>query len=161
MKYCPLICAFLVLLASCRPHIQETDTISERGPDSLYAAYLVMARGLPDSLNKFSPFIITSTDSGNVKAEVGNEPYLAIGDLFNNRRTYALYCSNVSDTNALIRLYVQIGNSWRTNGQELLPFFVGELTIHRNDLDKGIVFSGINSDHQKVKLDFPYNPEQR
>ncbi|MBS1685202.1 MAG: hypothetical protein JSS76_10620 [Bacteroidetes bacterium] len=162
MKYCPLICAFLVLLVSCRPHIQETDTISERGPDSLYAAYLVMARSLPDSLGRIAPYVATERDSGALY-EVLDSPYLAIGRLIDTVHTFAVSCANgKNDNTALLRVYKYDGG-WRQIAKHVFHYPVQYISYINADSDRRyyeIMVAGTgDADSNKVHAIYQYDPE--
>lgn len=105
----------IVALSSCRPHIQETDTISERGPDSLYAAYLVMARSLPDSLGRIGPYVATERDSGTLY-EVLDSSYLAIGKLIDTTHIFAVSCANDTGDRGILTIYSR-DNGWHQIGR--------------------------------------------
>lgn len=105
----------MIALSSCRPHIQETDAISERGPDSIYAAYLVMARSLPDSLGKIAPYVATERDSGTIY-EVLDSPYLAIGRLIDTKHVFVVSCTNDTGDRGILTIYSR-DNGWHQIGR--------------------------------------------
>lgn len=135
MKYTGLILFVMIALSSCRPHIQETDTISERGPDSLYAAYLVMARSLPDSLGKMGPYVATDRDSGTTY-QVLDSPYLAIGRLIDTTHTFAVSCINGKNDTAILKVY-RNDNEWKLVGLYVVPFQVQYISYVNTDKDPG------------------------
>ena len=123
----------LLFISSCRPHRQETDTISERGTDSLYAAYLVMARSLPDSLGRVAPYVATERDSGAVY-EVLDSPYLAIGRLIDTTHTSAVSCANVCDSSAVLSIY-RYDHGWLRERSFAVPFMVQLISYVNADTD--------------------------
>lgn len=133
MKYAGFIICVMMALASCRPHIQETDTISERGPDSLYAAYLVMARSLPDSLGRIAPYVAVQRDSGAVY-EVLDSPYLAIGRLIDTIHTFGVSCLNTSDSSAVLSIY-RYDHGWLRERSFAVPFMVQFISYVNTDTD--------------------------
>ncbi len=135
MKYTGLILFVMIALFSCRPHIQETDTISERGPDSLYAAYLVMARSLPDSLGRLAPYVATDRDSGTTY-QVLDSPYLAIGRLIDTTHTFAVSCINGKNDTAILKVY-RNDNEWNLVGLYVVPFEVQYISYVNADNDPG------------------------
>ena len=153
MKYFLVFIVSLTLLCSCHPPIQETDTISERGPDSIYAAYLVMARSLPDSLGKTGPYIAAEKDS-NSTFLVLDSPLLAIGRLIDIKSTFAVSCVNIGDDSAVLRIYRNYNNNWTLVGLYRLSDYVHSIRLVNADSETStneIVLIGtynVNSNRQ-------------
>ncbi|MBS1593032.1 MAG: hypothetical protein JST90_01825 [Bacteroidetes bacterium] len=133
MKYLTLLLPICLLMGACHARIQQTDTISERGPDSIYAAYLVMARCLPDSMGKIAPYVATERDSGTIY-EVLDSPYLAIGRLIDTTHVFAVSCRNVNDDSAALGIY-SYDNGWKAARKFTVPFGVQFISYVNTDTD--------------------------
>ncbi|MCW3127907.1 MAG: hypothetical protein JWO03_3565 [Bacteroidetes bacterium] len=145
MKYLTLLFPVLLLLSSCHPHIQETETISERGPDSIYAAYLILSRSLPDSLSKIGPYIIPAKDSAITHEMVRDSPYLAIGKLIDATHTFAISCVNFGYDSSVLKIYREDNDQWNMVGRYHIPEAVEFIKYINADGDSNtneIILSG-------------------
>lgn len=142
MRYLLLIFPLLFALTSCQPKIQETDTASLRGQDSIEAKYLILARALPDSLGRIGPYIIMERDSG-FGYEVLDAPYLAIGKLIDTTHVFALSCRNLRDSIAFLRMYRLNGEQWKIVGSYNALSYTAFLKVRNTDAGTEIILSGV------------------
>jgi hypothetical protein len=142
MRYILLIFPLLLALTSCHPKIQESDTASVHGEDSVEARYLILARSLPDSLGRIGPYIMEKPDSGGLYSVSDS---MDIGD------------------SAILKMYKRDDDTWKIVGRHSVPFYVTTLEFPNADNDPSdheVLLSGVvNVNGNRQRALYKYNSQ--